>query len=400
MHIELKKSYSLYVHIPFCRSKCDYCDFFSIPNHGLIPDSYIDALKNELTWQCSVYGIDSFRTVYIGGGTPSLLSAMQLKNLLSFLNKKMNGCQECTMEMNPETITEEKLMIARDCGINRLSVGIQSMNESALRAVHRHCSVYDTERALQIIKKVWKGRLNLDVIAGLPAQSSKDFLNSLQRVLDYTPDHVSLYTLTVEDGTLLAERIDNGLIWNSDLADEQWLLGKKQLESLGYVQYEVSNFCRQGMESLHNMAYWKQLDYIGIGSGATGTVYSFSAGECGLRWTNTTSLEEYISCWAETGCNSSVHDLEKKMWRTEERLDLATEEQEFFMMGLRTVSGVSTEDYKIRFRSLSPWYGDLFARLAPIRDKMKAHVCLNGDVYYAVSAPDFLFLNSVLLNLL
>ncbi len=393
-------SKSFYLHIPFCLSKCDYCDFFSVAKRdsmgNFIPDAYIEALKNEVDWYCSYYGIDTFKTVYIGGGTPSLMTASQMKDLLSFLNKRMDGCFECTIEMNPETVTEEKLLIAQDYGATRLSVGIQSFNGNALKAVHRHCSVANIETALNLIKKNWKNRLNLDAIAGLPEQTSQEFLSSLRKILDYEPDHISLYTLTIEDGTPLAQRIDDGLSWNADLADEQWLLGKAELLSHGFLQYEVSNFCKPSKESIHNMTYWQQQDYIGIGSGATGTVYAFGKDESGTRWTNTDNIEKYIKFWTLPRSSFDGGNLP----RTEELLSISTEEEEFFMMGLRTVKGVSAVEFQRRFKSLAPHYGNILSRLEPIRDKIEEHYEQNGDVYYALSADNFLFLNTVLLKLL
>ena len=245
-------------------------------------------------------------------------------------------------------------------------------------------------------KKNWKNSLSLDVIAGLPGQSSEEFMSSLAKVLDYAPEHVSLYTLTIEDETPLAKRIDDGLLWNADLADEQWLSGKEKLLSCGFEQYEVSNFCKNGKESIHNMSYWQQKDYIGIGSGATGTVYAFGENESGLRWTNTSDVEKYIHFWASE--NSPICAC--KSPRTVEKLSLSTEEEEFFMMGFRTVAGVSSVEYERRFANLSPFYGDILLRLAPIRDKIEPHKRQNGDIFYSLSPYNLLFLNSILLKLL
>ncbi|MCR5763365.1 MAG: radical SAM family heme chaperone HemW [Treponema sp.] len=391
-------SKSLYIHIPFCISKCDYCDFFSISKQGCISDSYITALKNEISWYCSYYNIDSFRTIYIGGGTPSLLSATQLQSLLLFLNPKMNDCKEFTIEMNPETVTEEKLSVAKDFGITRLSVGIQSFNENALKAVHRHYSVFDIKKALDYIKRQWDGSLNLDVIAGLPSQNSIEFISSLQKVLEYEPDHISMYALTVEDGTPFAKRIENGELWVSDIADEQWLLGKDKLHAYGFKQYEVSNFCKAGKESLHNMTYWQQQDYIGCGSGATGSIYAFGKDECGLRWTNANDIEKYVKFWTNHDISSVMKTCE--LPRSEEILPVSVEEEEFFIMGLRTVLGVSSREYKKRFFHLAPYYGDIQVRMNPIRSKVEAHDAKNGDVFYSVSSSSFNFLNSILINLL
>lgn len=385
---------SVYIHIPFCISKCDYCDFFSVPVEKNIPDDYIAALKNELSWYCSFYSIDSFDTVYIGGGTPSLLSKEQLSDLLSFIAKK-NVRQEFTIEMNPESLSEEKLIISQNLGVNRLSVGIQSFNENALKAVHRHCSVFAIEKSLDIIKKVWQGRLNLDVIAGLPKQNSNDFVDSLNKVLSYCPDHLSLYTLTIEDNTPLAKRIDNGEHWNSDKADDEWLIGRDILLNNGFIQYEVSNFCKAGKESLHNMSYWRQSDYIGIGSGATGSVYCYEKGKNGLRWTNTDNIEDYINFWRN---NSNVTDM-AEIPRYTEKLSLDIEEEEFFMMGLRTLYGVSDKEYKKRFGDFAPYYGNITERLKNIQHKISVNKTSGNECFYALSADNILFLNSILMEL-
>lgn len=269
-----KKNPALYVHIPFCFSKCDYCDFFSVSCKEKIPDSYVDALCKELDFYVQKYQIENLKTVYIGGGTPSLLSSFQIEKLISYiLSKSKSKPKEITFEANPESLSLEKLQSLEKSGVNRLSLGIQSFNEKALSAVNRHCSAKIALGALELVKKNWHGTLNLDIIAGLPFLSDDDFLADLQKIVSYNPEHISMYTLTVEEETPLFKKISDGLQFNSDFADSLWLKGFDFLKKNGYFQYEVSNFCKKGFESTHNMIYWKQGDYLGIGSGATGTLW-------------------------------------------------------------------------------------------------------------------------------
>lgn len=335
-----KKNSALYVHIPFCFSKCDYCDFFSVSCKEKIPDSYVDALCKELDFYIQKYQIENLKTVYIGGGTPSLLSSFQIEKLISYiLSKSKSKPKEITFEANPESLNLEKLQSLEKSGVNRLSLGIQSFNEKALSAVNRHCSAKIALGALELVKKNWHGTLNLDIIAGLPFLSDDDFLADLQKIVSYNPEHISMYTLTVEEETPLFKKISDGLQFNYDFADSLWLKGFDFLKKNGYFQYEVSNFCKKGFESAHNMIYWKQGDYLGIGSGATGTLWfddfalrtdafvartsSFAdksdfclresggfstrsggfvtetAKFCGLRWTNTKNLDTYIKFWTK-----------------------------------------------------------------------------------------------------
>ena len=418
-----KKNPALYVHIPFCFSKCDYCDFFSVPCKEKIPDSYVDALCKELDFYVQKYQIENLKTVYIGGGTPSLLSSFQIEKLIShILSKSKSKPKEITFEANPESLNLGKLQSLEKSGVNRLSLGIQTFNEKALAAVNRHCSAKIAVNALELVKKNWHGTLNLDIIAGLPFLSDDDFLTDLQKIVSYNPEHISMYTLTVEEETVLFKKISDGLQFNCDFADNQWLMGFDFLKKNGYFQYEVSNFCKKGFESAHNMIYWKQGDYLGIGSGATGTLWvddftwrtsdfcsstdaflresggfvaksgnfsmrSDSSGDgrskvCGLRWTNTKNLDAYIKFWTKDfPLNAQIFAKKRKDFAKKtcsfskqtggqikipceiEKIDLKTREFEYIMMGFRTIYGISFKKYKKLFKNLNPYFGNLENRL-------------------------------------
>ncbi|MEE3313886.1 MAG: radical SAM family heme chaperone HemW [Treponema sp.] len=397
-------SASLYVHIPFCRSKCDYCDFFSVGCSSSVDDAYISALLNEADFYAARYGISTWRTIYIGGGTPSLLSPSQIERLVSGLRKSAckNQTEEISMEMNPESLSEEKLVSAQKSGVTRLSLGVQSMNQAPLSAVHRPCSAKRTQDALELVSSLWKGHLNLDAIAGLPEQNMDSFLSSLEKIISYRPDHISMYTLTIEDGTPLAKRIDEGEPWDADEADRQWISGRDFLIKNGFNQYEVSNFSLPGCESRHNMAYWMQESYIGLGAGACSSVYSFERGTSGLRWTNTSDIEKYRDFWKD---GAEIRTGQEKNTREEEILDLETEEYEFLMMGLRTLRGISAEEYNKRFSSLK-WHGNLEERLetggwSELGEKGLCGCArgISGDRFF-LTKEGILFLNSFLRDLI
>ena len=353
-------SRSLYIHIPFCASKCAYCDFFSLGKSGGVADDYLDALLNEISFHKYASGTDSFRTVYLGGGTPSLLSPVQLTRLLQAACPESAPPEEVTVEMNPESLSEGLLEAFSSCPAKRrrLSLGIQSLNAGALESVGRRCGPAAARKALSLARRLWKQELCLDLIAGLPGQTEDEFIRSLRECLSCWPDHLSLYGLTVEEGTPLHASISRGETqWDEDEADAQWLSGREILEQEGYAQYEVSNFCRDGHKSRHNLAYWRQEDYIGAGSGATGSIYSFSGGG-GLRWTNTQDIRAYTDFWKD-----GIPQDTSMIPRETETLPLETEEYEFLMMGLRSTEGVSAAEYKRRFSAVEPWRGDLAARL-------------------------------------
>jgi len=414
--------FSLYVHIPFCTSKCDYCDFFST-GIGLcksVPDDYVDCVVKEVKTYAQIFGVQEWNTVYIGGGTPSLLSPVQLNSLFDGIQKSCKcgiSCgAEVTVEMNPESLDKELLSAADFCGVNRLSLGIQSLNEAALLSVRRNCTVQKAQQALELVKKCWKNDLSLDAIAGLPEQNSEEFALSLKKMLSYEPQHFSLYTLTVEEGTPLCKKIDDGLEWNADEADSQWLLGRDILFSHGFSQYEVSNFCLAGKKSRHNSAYWQQQSYIGAGAGASGSVYS---GSSGLRWNVRKNIRSYTDFWknfngssgwfSDFGGKTSFEKLVLSGAPCEtENLDAKTMEFEFLMMGLRTMQGVSALTYKNLYSLVSPWNGNLSLRLGEKNGVWRrfsddgmtnVYSSCGGEKFYALNEKGILFLNRLLVKL-
>ena len=286
----------LYVHIPYCLQKCGYCDFFSA-SAPCVPPEYVRAVARQLEHLARSFGVEKWKSVYIGGGTPSLLGAEDLEFLCESIKAAAPLAANCewTIEMNPETVSRPLLEKAASCGINRLSVGIQCKNDKVLRAIGRRASERDIEKAAELIKNFWPHEWSADLIAGLPFQTKEDIERDISFIERNGAKHVSLYSLTLEDGTPLKGAIDAGKIpYDEEAAEELWLDGRDLLESRGFMQYEVSNFARPGFESLHNGAYWAQESYLGAGAGAAGTIYGKPTG---WRYTNVLDAAEYMAYW-------------------------------------------------------------------------------------------------------
>lgn len=415
--------FSLYIHIPFCKKKCDYCDFFSLGaaervGASGLSDAYISALIKEAQIYADFYGISEWRSVYVGGGTPSQLSAGQLFWLITEIKKiaRAGAEAEITVELNPDDVREDFLKACAESGVNRLSMGIQALDDRALRSVGRGSSVEIILNALSLLKAFWRGRLSVDFIAGLPNHTWKSF-ESQFGILGENPniDHVSLYTLTVEEHTPLWRNIESGSIaFSPEKADRMWMTGRNLLEKRGFFQYEVSNFARKGCESRHNSAYWRQESYVGVGAGASGTVYDCagkSAKKSALRWTNTRSIREYISgveaqCSGRGGAGEPCESGNLSLLRREtELLDETTLEFEFLMLGFRQRAGVLARDYENRFKkSLSARLGadrsgGVFSRWQKNR-LARAETIPNGDTRYFLTRRGILLLNRFLEELL
>ena len=428
-------SFPLYVHIPFCTSKCSYCDFFSVPCAKKIDDEYIDAVLNEAACTASLRDIDSWKTIYVGGGTPSLLSEKQIDFLFSGLLKMSRKAPlEVTMEANPSDVTESLLDAASASGVTRISCGIQSFSDASLCRVRRRSRASDVYRALSLFEKKRPHALSVDMIARLPEETDASFASGLKTLLSYAPDHISLYSLTVEEGTPLCSEIESGKILHDiDVSDALWISGRDFLCGAGYEQYEVSNFCRRGCECLHNLAYWNLESYAGIGAGATGTFYRK---DVSARFTNTRDIEAYTRFWKSKKIDADdlrsriflsddfrtahlraerEHRDEKRMTQgdavqayTERRfgeipfsveyIDKKTEAFEFFMMGLRMTRGICRETYEARFGAFPEKAEALFTawegRGLALRRKK------NGRRFYALTKEGLLFLNEFLEALL
>ena len=408
----MEKKYSVYIHIPFCISKCRYCDFFSVPcsdRKTLVPDEYINALCNEMT-RLSGITVD---TVYVGGGTPSLLKPYQIQKLFDSLCRvcHLDDNAEITFEVNPDDVSKEFIEALKAAGVNRISCGIQSMNDKALGFAGRRADSTANKKALELFKQYWNKALSLDFICGLPEETEESFISGLSEAVSYSPSHISMYSLTIEKETPFGCDLEAGKYqYDYDFADKLWLKGRDFLEKHNYMQYEVSNFALGGAGSAcrHNLAYWSHKDYFGLGSGATGTIYT-EGGE-GLRQTNTSDINEYINWWLssdsrwlssrpQTGVSKppilkpSVSN--PQFPQLSEKIDVSTSEFEFFMMGLRKLEGISQTEYEKIFNSpLPPEFIELFNKWK------KKGLCHKINERYALNQEGILFLNSFLEGLL
>lgn len=390
---------SLYIHIPFCRSKCSYCDFFSVPcGNQNVPDEYIASLCNEIKIRKTERSADSLETVYIGGGTPSILTEGQLFRIM---NEVFSGLrkepEEITVEANPDDISKDFLDALASCGVTRISCGIQTFNASALKNVKRRGTDKVSRSAAELIKTYWKGIFSADLISGLPGESEKSFLRTLDELLRFKPEHISMYSLTLEEETPLGKSFYDGTLeYDFDMADKIWIAGRNFLIEKGYGHYEVSNFCLPGFECKHNLAYWNQDDYIGCGAGGTGTFYGKNA----LRFTNTSELKKYISFWKDSVSTENAPG-------SAERLSGKTQAFEFFMMGLRTLRGISREEYERRFSAGIPEkISAVFKRWTEkglCREKLSpSSVARRGapEHFYSMTEEGILFLNRFLEEIL
>ncbi len=326
---------SLYIHIPFCKDRCLYCDFYSERIREVLyyTDDYIDALKKEFIYY-KRYISGNIRTLYIGGGTPSSLSLHLIHSLLGFISENLSFAEgyEFTFEMNPDSVSRENLALLREYGVNRISLGVQSLNDTTLKSlnrVHSRKSVFD---ALEKIFGSGFANVSTDFLIGL-SKNPEDLLKDTGDILQYPVRHISAYILTLNRKSIrkLPQTI-TGL--DEQIITTQYELLHNFLTDAGFVHYEISNFAKKGCESKHNINYWKNGEYIGLGSSAAGH-YTDQRGER-IRYKNISGIKEYI-----TGINTGNHTFDEF-----EKTDRKTRINEFIMLGLRTLRGVPTSELR------------------------------------------------------
>ena len=324
------KEIGVYIHIPFCKRKCLYCDFVSFANKQELQKDYIQALKKEIqNWKNDAYKI---KTIYIGGGTPSYIDS----NYISEIINLVGNAPSITIELNPGTVTKEKLLVYKNAGINRLSIGLQSTNDNLLKQIGRIHNYKQFLETYNLARNIGFDNINVDLMIGLPNQSIKDIKQSLEDICRLNPEHISVYSLIVEESTPIQKLIDNGEL---ELPDEEterqmyWYV-KDYLELNGYKHYEISNFAKPGFESEHNLDCWNQKEYIGFGAGA----YSYLNKK---RFGNISNLEKYIQ-----NCNSN--NFEKNVI-LEEAQDKNQQMNEYMILGLRKIDGISIQKFEEKF---------------------------------------------------
>jgi oxygen-independent coproporphyrinogen-3 oxidase len=325
----------VYLHIPFCKSRCSYCDFATdVYRDTATVERYVDALVNEIGVFHAVPGVPPFRngtsidTIYFGGGTPSLLTPRQVETILDRINLKfeISNDAEITMEMNPATVTPEKLADYRKLGVNRASFGVQTFNDRALKLLARGHDASDARTTLKMLRDAGFDNISFDLIAGLPGQTLDDWRANLDEAIAMRPEHLSLYLLEIHDGTPLAEQVRSGRQPKPDeaLAAEMYELMLDRLDAAGYKQYEISNFSRPGFESRHNTKYWRLVPVYGFGVSA----HSFDGNQ---RYANERDTAKYVEIIETTGTAEVMR----------EDIDIASESA---FLGLRMETGIRLDE--------------------------------------------------------
>ncbi len=316
----------LYIHIPFCVKKCIYCDFFSLPYDEPAVRTYVDALCKELNLK--KHPDAALKTIYIGGGTPTLLPAECFRQLLKCLrsNYHFSSEIEITVEANPGTVDKAKIDTLLSLGVNRLSFGVQSFNDSELMTLGRIHSSDEALRSIESIKKAGLKNFSIDLMYGIPGQSMESWRESLTKAIELSPSHISAYELTPEENTPLYPLIQSRKITmpNEELILEMYNYAIDYFAGSGYTHYEISNFAKPGLQCVHNLNYWDRGEYIGAGAGA----HSFISG---IRSMNTKDINEY----AATLNSGRIPEIQSMKLTPEDEI------KEFIFLGLRKIGGIS-----------------------------------------------------------
>lgn len=365
----------IYIHIPFCKSKCRYCDFTSYPGKIGFAEAYMACVYKEIKLRAADLKNKIFDTVYFGGGTPSVIGAEWIAGCLKQIRACLNltPSAEITIELNPGTVDKEKIAVYKRAGINRFSIGLQSANDLLLEDLGRIHTAADFARTCELIGNANK---SADIMIGLKNQSFEDVRESIRLAAECGVSHISLYALTPEDGTPIYSDYLNGELPDSDEVASMYDEAKGVLGELGFIRYEVSNFCRKGFESRHNLNYWKRGEYIGFGVAAC----SFMQGK---RFTNTRDLDEYIKCILTDYYPVVDNEVIKREDAKFEKV----------MLALRTAEGLPLKEYKIEFGS------DFITDFSAALQKNQKYFELTDD--YARIKDDFLYVqNQILIDFL
>ena len=344
-----KKELEIYIHIPFCVRKCQYCDFLSGPADESTKEQYMEALCREIEEKSSLYQDYKVTSIFLGGGTPTAVKAEALCRVLSLVCKKLDVRPEAeiTIEMNPGTVTRDALRLYKEAGINRVSLGLQSTHDKELQRLGR---IHTYEQFLETYEQVRAAgfeNVNIDLMSALPGQDLESYKASLEKVINLIPppEHISAYSLIVEEGTPFYEAFEQGTLDlpAEDTEREMYHLTKAYLKEQGYERYEISNYAKPGRECNHNIGYWQRKNYAGFGIGAASLIEN-------QRFSNEESLQKYLKnpCGCET--NRQV-------------LSVAEQMEEYMFLGLRMCRGISVKGFYASFgRTLEEVYGQMIEK--------------------------------------
>lgn len=328
--------FGIYVHIPFCKSKCKYCDFISFSCMEGKIEKYFDVLIKEIESKKDCTNKE-ITTIYIGGGTPSVPDSKHIVKVINTIKKLFKISKDCeiTIEVNPGTVTKEKLIDYKNAGVNRISIGLQSTSNRILNLIGRIHSYEQFLNTYNLAKEVGYNNINIDLMLGIPTQTESELVDSLEKVIKLNPNHISIYSLIVEENTEIQRLIDNKELELPDEATERKMYWKtkKVLEKKGFKQYEISNFAKKGYESKHNLDCWNQEEYIGMGIAAHSYINR-------KRFSNIDNIDKYIENENNLEKNIIVNEIQNR------------EEQakEFMMIGLRKIDGISISEFEKKFR--------------------------------------------------
>ena len=357
-----KKELELYVHIPFCVRKCAYCDFLSAPADTQERTLYIDALTEEIRARKNDFNAYRVSTIFLGGGTPSILEGDDSARIFRALqeNFDISDDAEITMEVNPGTVTEEKAASWRKSGVNRLSIGLQSADDRELKMLGRIHTYREFLDTWKIVREAGFENVNVDLISAIPGQNLRSWSETLRKAADLGPEHISAYSLIIEEGTPFYERYGDGSgedenkgnhlppLPDEDTEREMYKATEKILAEYGYHRYEISNYSKTGYECRHNLGYWERKEYLGLGLGASSLI-----SEC--RFHNTADMGKYLRLYENAGTDI-CEDIE--------HLSVEDQMEEFMFLGLRKTVGISVDDFRKAFgKEIREVYGEQMRKL-------------------------------------
>lgn len=358
---------SVYIHIPFCKSICTYCDFCKQLYNETNVRNYLIALREEIKDR---YNDEVLDTLYIGGGTPSALNMLELRELFDIIKLlKIDNLKEFTFECNVNDISEDLIIFLKNNKVNRISIGIESFNKEKLRFMERFADFEDVKRKIEMIRNIGINNINVDLMYGIPGETLRDLKNDLNLILKLKPDHISTYSLILEEYTKLS--LKTVIPIDEELELEMYNYIRNKLKKKKYIHYEISNFSLAGKESIHNLNYWNNEEYYGFGLGAHGYID-------GIRYENTKNINKYI---------------ENEFVSKQEIIGLKEKQENELMLGLRKIRGISLNDF---FEKYEVNMQDVF----PIKPLIKNKDLIYKDGYVYINPEKLYIMNEILLKLI
>ena len=375
----------VYIHIAYCRKKCIYCDFFSVGDRIADWHGYVDALCSEFNERIKEMACP-LRSVYIGGGTPSLMPIGEFTRLCETIRPFLSEAEEFTLEVNPDDVDEKKLEAWKKAGVNRMSMGIQSFDDNVLAALRRRHNASTARKAYRLARSFFDN-VSIDLIFGLPGQTVEMWTNDLKEAIDMRPEHISAYSLMYEEGTPITMLRDSGRLdeVSEDVSEDMFLILIDNLKRAGYEHYETSNFALPGFRSIHNSSYWLQRPYLGLGPSA----HSYDGYR--TRKANRADIRSYIDYWN----SSNIENKSKGFFYDSEYLSDEELIEEYVMTRIRTCEGIPLEDFRHRFGEAA-----LFSLIANCRQLLQSGVLISVDKNIAIKESEILKSDSIILDML